>query len=170
VQVADHARAVQRRLGELGHFSGRLTGMWGPVSRAALRSFKEANGLPADGVWDTQTELALFQPEAALAEPFVGRWASDTKACSSRAAKGGYLPTIIETKRARAGDVTCAFGDKRQVAGTWHVVAQCSTGQERWTARIQLTVKEDRLTWFSERGSQEYRRCHKPFELARTAP
>ena len=169
VQVVEDARAVQRRLAELGHFSGVLSGVWGRVSRAALRSFKEANGLARDANWDAETERALFRSDAPSAEPFVGRWAADMRACSNKAAKSGYLPTVIETSRARAGDVSCSFIDKRQTGGTWRVVAQCASGAEKWTAHIDLTVAAVRLTWTSERGSQVYVRCQQPIETRTSA-
>jgi len=166
VQLAEDARAVQRRLAELGHFSGKTSGVWGPVSRAALRSFKEANELPQDTSWDAATEQALFRSDAPQAEAFVGRWAGDMKACSHKATKSGYLPTVIETRRARAGDASCSFTEKRQAGSTWRLVAQCTSGAERWTAHIEVAVVGDRLTWTSERGSQTYVRCQQPLELA----
>jgi hypothetical protein len=170
VQVVDDARAVQRRLAELGHFSGAVSGVWGPVSRAALRSFKEANGLPQDMSWDAETERALFRSDAPQAEPFVGRWAADAKACSHKAAKNGHVPTVIETSRARAGDATCSFTDKRQVGSTWRFAAQCASGAEKWTAHIELAVVANRLTWTSERGAQVYVRCQQPVEITKAGP
>jgi hypothetical protein len=167
VQLAEDARAVQRRLAELGHFSGKASGVWGPVSRAALRSFKEATELPQETGWDAATEQALFKSDAPRAEAFVGRWAADAKACSHKATKSGYLPTIIETRRARAGDASCSFTEKRQAGNTLRFVAQCVSGSQRWTAHIELAVVADRLTWTSERGSQVYVRCQQPLELAR---
>jgi hypothetical protein len=164
--VSGQARAVQRRLAELGHFSGEPTGIWGPISRTALRSFKDANDLPSDAGWDVATEQALFRVDARRPEPFVGRWATDVKACSPKAGKGGYLPTVIESNRARAGETSCSFKDKRQTGERWQVTAECAAPRERWTARIQLVVKQDRLTWTSERGSQHYLRCHNSIEVA----
>jgi hypothetical protein len=170
VQIVEDARAVQRRLSELGHFSGAVSGVWGPVSRAALRSFKEANGLAQDMSWDAETERSLFRSDAPQAEPFVGRWAADVKACSHKAAKNGHVPTIIETSRARAGDATCSFTDKRQVGSTWRFAAQCASGAEKWTAHIELAVLADRLTWTSERGAQVYVRCQQPVEITKAGP
>jgi hypothetical protein len=113
------------------------------------------------------TEQSLFRSDAPQAEAFVGRWAADMKACSHKATKSGYLPTVIETRRARAGDASCSFTDKRQAGSTWRFVAQCTSGAERWTAHIEVAVVGDRLTWTSERGSQTYVRCQQPLELAR---
>lgn len=160
------ATRIQRRLAELRHFSGPPTGLWGPISRAALRSFKEANQLVSDDVWDVATQEALFGANARRADAFVGRWGSDAMACSRGPRKGGFLPTMIESSGARAGDVTCAFKEKRQAGETWDIVAQCSKARERWTAHIRLAVKNDRLTWTSERGSQTYVRCNDRMQVA----
>jgi hypothetical protein len=160
------ATTIQRRLTELRHFSGPATGVWGPISRAALRSFKEANQLAPDDVWDAATQDALFSANARRADPFVGRWGPDALACSRGPRKGGFLPTMIESSGARAGEVTCAFKEKRQSGDAWDITAQCAKGRERWTARIRLAVKNDRLTWTSERGSQSYVRCNDRLQVA----
>ena len=154
----EHALEVQRRLAELGYLSTRPTGVWGPLSRRALRSFKESNGLPSDDGWDQSTEQALFHSAAQQALPFIGTWASDPKACSGPK-QTGMLHTVIESGGARAGNASCAFKNKRQVGAAWNVDAACRDGHERWTANIQLTVNKGRLTWTSERGTQSYTRC-----------
>lgn len=155
----EHALDVQRRLAELGYFTARPTGVWGPLSRRALRSFKEVNGLSSDDTWDQSTEQALFSSLAQQALPFIGTWASDPKACSGRASQNGHLHTVIESSGARAGSASCAFRNKRQVGAAWDVDAACRDGRERWTAHIQLTVDKGRLTWTSERGTQSYIKC-----------
>ncbi|HEX2724857.1 MAG TPA: peptidoglycan-binding protein [Beijerinckiaceae bacterium] len=166
VKTVRPATKVQRRLAELGHFSGPATGIWGPISRVALRSFKEANQLPSDDAWDAVTQEALFSANARRAHAFVGRWGPDAQACSRGARKGGFLPTMIESSGARAGDVTCAFKEKRQAGEAWDIVAQCTKARERWNAHIRLAVKNDRLTWTSERGSQTYVRCSDRLQVA----
>jgi hypothetical protein len=166
VATAKAALKVQRRLAELRHFSGPPTGVWGPISRAALRSFKEANQLASDDVWDAPTQEALFSANARQADAFVGRWGPDAVACSRGPRKGGFLPTMIESNGARAGDVTCAFREKKQAGEAWDIVAQCSNRRESWTARIRLAVKADRLTWTSERGAQSYVRCSNRMQVA----
>ena len=166
VGTAKAAITIQRRLTALRHFSGVATGVWGPISRAALRSFKEANQLAPDDVWDAATQEALFSAKARRADAFVGRWGPDAMACSRGPRKGGFLPTMIESSGARAGDVTCAFKEKRQTGEAWDIVAQCTKAREHWTARIRLAVKNDRLTWTSERGSQTYVRCSDSLQVA----
>ena len=159
VGLEEHAREVQRRLAELGYFLGTASGSWGRSSRGSLRAFKVANQLPANDVWDLVTEEALFSPKAQPTEAYVGVWATEAAACSSRRQPEASLPTVIESNLARAGEASCLFQSKRRVGSDWAVVAKCTTPGENWTAHVRLTVANDRLTWASERGSQEYLRC-----------
>lgn len=46
--------AVQRRLARGGYYHGSIDGVIGPATRVAIRSFERNNGLPIDGVIDTQ--------------------------------------------------------------------------------------------------------------------
>jgi hypothetical protein len=159
VGVVEYAREVQRRLAELGYFSGTASGSWGGSSRGALRAFKVANQLPANDVWDPLTEESLFRAEAQPTEAYVGVWATEPGACSSRRQAEASLPTVVESNRARAGDTSCVFQRKRRVGSDWAMVAKCTTPGENWTAHVRLIVANNRLTWESERGSQEYLRC-----------
>jgi len=68
----DHAKEVQQRLVQLGYLSVSATGVWGPLSRKALRDFKSDHDLAANENWDQATERSLFSVEPA--EPFVGIW------------------------------------------------------------------------------------------------
>lgn len=54
------AKQLQQRLNELGGFRLTVDGMFGPKSRAALKKTKSACGLPADDVWDVETQRALM--------------------------------------------------------------------------------------------------------------
>jgi Putative peptidoglycan binding domain len=65
-QGVDYA-TLQRRLIELGYYMGPADGIWGPKSRAGLRAFKGANGLPANEEWDDMTAARLFSPRPARA-------------------------------------------------------------------------------------------------------
>ena len=42
---------------------------------------------------------------------------------------------------------------------TWTVKAVCSFNGKSWTANINLTRAGELLTWSSERGLVQYRRC-----------
>jgi peptidoglycan hydrolase-like protein with peptidoglycan-binding domain len=60
----EEAGRVQKRLSELGFFKGPANGTWGPLSRAALHSFKLTNNLSDDAMLDSQTGSKLFSSEA----------------------------------------------------------------------------------------------------------
>jgi hypothetical protein len=90
---------------------------------------------------------------------FVGVWAPDAGTCSARDFRNGLLPAVLSADGAWAGETFCMFTNKTQTQTGWNVVAKCSSPTERWTANVRLTVKNDRLTWTSKRGTQSYSRC-----------
>ena len=96
---------------------------------------------------------------------FVGIWAADARACSALD-RSGFLLTVIDTDGARAGETLCAFKSKRQTKLGWDVVARCSNSHERWTANVSLSVKDNRLSWNSQRGTQTYLRCQREEMMA----
>ena len=77
------AKAVQKRLKELGYYRGVTDGKFGAQSVIALKAFQEANGLEADGVAGKATYQLLF---------------------SSRAMKKGETPTPIPETTPAPGD------------------------------------------------------------------
>lgn len=82
----ENARAVQRRLADLGYLAGvSPTGIWTSRSRQALREFKAATGLPGDDIWDQTTKDRLF--------------ASDTKTPPKRTgSKLSPVPAVTDTR------------------------------------------------------------------------
>ena len=58
---------IQRRLAELGYYTGHGDGSWGMASRNALRNFKAANGLADDDAWNAMAEAVLFDEQATRA-------------------------------------------------------------------------------------------------------
>ena len=96
---------------------------------------------------------------------FVGIWAADARGCSALD-RSGFLLTVIDTDGARAGETLCTFENKRQTKLGWDVVARCSNSHERWTANVSLSVKDNRLSWKSQRGTQTYLRCQREEMMA----
>jgi uncharacterized membrane protein/peptidoglycan hydrolase-like protein with peptidoglycan-binding domain len=163
----DGARDVQQRLVQLGYLPVAATGMWGALSRKALKAFKSDHELPPDEVWDEATERSLFGGSPESLEPFVGVWGVDAGACSARLNRNGFLPAVIESEGAWAGETFCAFRNKKRTARGWEVVANCANAQDRWTANVRLTIVGEQLIWTSERGSQSYLRCQPGLGVAR---
>ncbi len=54
------AKQIQRKLFDLGYYQSSIDGIWGSGSITALKSFKVRNGLQYNGVWDAETQKALF--------------------------------------------------------------------------------------------------------------
>jgi hypothetical protein len=98
-------------------------------------------------------------PDLVKSAAVVGVWAPDAGTCSARDFREGMLPAVINADGAWAGDTFCLFEDKKQTETAWNVVAKCSNPREHWTAKVRLTVHNNRLTWTSRRGTQIYTRC-----------
>lgn len=73
VSLAEDAKKVQGRLADLGFYSGRKDGVWGPASRKALGEFKLSNGLVPDDRWDADTEQSLYADRPHRLRPSASR-------------------------------------------------------------------------------------------------
>jgi len=113
----------------------------GPIDLASFRHPDDANA------------------DLAKSATIVGVWAPNAGTCSARDFREGALPAVISTDGAWAGETFCTFSNKKQTETGWSVVAKCSSPKARWTANVRLTVKDNRLTWTSRRGTQAYTRC-----------
>jgi hypothetical protein len=112
------------------------------------------------------------EPAAAAAEPappdaIVGVWAPAAAACSARNFRDGDLPTVIDAGGAWAGDTFCLFARKEKTDAGWKVLAKCANPRESWTSQVRLSVRDNRLTWASKRGTQTYARCAPDLLMAR---
>src|SRR5262249_53407837 len=159
-------KEVQQRLNQLGYLAVSATGLWGPLSRKALQAFKSSHDLPADEAWDAATERSLFDENLGT-DAFVGVWGVDASACSPRLNRGGFLPTVIDSGGASAGETFCNFQRKKRTTSGWEVVANCSNTRDRWTANVRLMLVGEQLIWTSERGTQSYLRCQPALGVAR---
>ena len=103
---------------------------------------------------------ATPRPDSRRAAPpaIVGVWAPETGSCSARN-REGVLTAIINERGARAGKTSCVFKEQRWTERDWRILANCTNGHERWTSKVRLMVKGDRLVWTSKRGTQAYTRC-----------
>ena len=65
VEVADAAlstaqvKTVQTKLKRWGYYTGAVDGIYGPKTKAAVKSFQKKNGLTADGIVGKKTAAAL---------------------------------------------------------------------------------------------------------------
>ena len=52
-------RRLQRDLAKLGYFHHAVTGVYGPITTAAVTRFQRAAGLKPDGMWGPKSQAAL---------------------------------------------------------------------------------------------------------------
>jgi hypothetical protein len=129
-----------------------------PTEAAAERPSPQSGG---DQAPTADINAATPRPDSRRAAPpaIVGVWAPETGSCSARNAREGALPAIINERGARAGSTSCVFKEQRWTERDWRILANCTNGHERWTSKVRLMVKGDRLVWTSKRGTQAYTRC-----------
>jgi hypothetical protein len=148
----------------------KLLGQFAPAADAADAPVMTQPAKPAERDAELQAVKSARpdggDPAARPRSTVVGVWAPDTGACSVRDFQEGLLPAIIKTDGAWAGETFCAFTKKQETKTGWRVVANCSNEREHWTADVRLTVKNNRLTWSSKRGTQSYKRCAPNFLMA----
>ena len=65
---SDEVRALQKRLKELGYYSGSADGDFGPATEKAVRAFQKANGLTVDGKAGAKTLEKLNSKSAVSAK------------------------------------------------------------------------------------------------------
>lgn len=61
--TGDEVSQLQRRLTELGYYSGPISGYYGELTEEAVRKFQASTGLTVDGVVGPSTRSALQQPQ-----------------------------------------------------------------------------------------------------------
>jgi hypothetical protein len=60
LKTRDGAAVVQTKLKALGYYHHTVDGVWGPMSVAALSSFRQEKGLSSGEVWDLAAQSALL--------------------------------------------------------------------------------------------------------------
>lgn len=106
-------------------------------------------------------ETAREPAKEAKSAGYVGFWAVNRVACANPSNRR-FIRVAINAKGARAGGTYCAFTKVSQTGSRWTSQARCSSGTERWTSNVKLLVKNNRLFWESERGSQVLFQCPSP--------
>jgi hypothetical protein len=74
--------------------------------------------------------------------------------------------TQLIFKRETASRPSGEWNDDDKTKLGWDVVARCSNSREPWTANVSLSVKDNHLSWKSQRGTQTYLRCQREEMMA----
>ena len=57
---------LQKRLAELGYYSGNIDGKYGPLTKSAVKNFQKTTGLKVNGTANVSTQTALYDDNALL--------------------------------------------------------------------------------------------------------
>jgi peptidoglycan hydrolase-like protein with peptidoglycan-binding domain len=112
---------VQERLRQVGAYSGRADGIWGPDSQAALERFQQGRGLQVTGQLNqaTAATLGLSPVELLAARPGV----AGTESVPAAAASGTLSRAAVRNVQFRLRTLGFYRG---QVDGTWGAGTQAA--------------------------------------------
>ena len=112
---------VQERLRQVGAYSGRADGIWGPDSQAALERFQQGRGLQVTGQLNqaTAATLGLSPVELLAARPGV----AGTESVPAAAASGTLSRAAVRSVQSRLRTLGFYRG---QVDGTWGAGTQAA--------------------------------------------
>lgn len=103
-------QGLQRRLAELGYYTGKIDGIYGPGTRGAVAAFQQASGLAETGLVDAVTQSRLISPEAPAAPDSLSPGDDSAQAQGPGEAPGAPSGASDST----AGDVLGASADFSQ--------------------------------------------------------
>jgi peptidoglycan hydrolase-like protein with peptidoglycan-binding domain len=115
-KVAD----IQKALQKLGYDPGKIDGVMGPHTQAAIKKFQKANGLAADGVVGPKTQAALDKALQGGAGPGVGREGNDGIPGPKDQASQTPAPDLGPWRAARETAIKDLKALAAKVAGTKH--------------------------------------------------
>lgn len=129
----DDVAEIQRRLGALGFDTGRVDGIFGDLTSAALKEFQRNAGLPVDGIVGAETLRQLLRVETRHGE---GRLVSTVRArerlrqrpptlagCHLAVGETGGLTTIVAALLRRLGTAGARATDLHHPDASAHAQA-----------------------------------------------
>jgi peptidoglycan hydrolase-like protein with peptidoglycan-binding domain len=146
---------IQHLLTTLGFYAGAGDGVWGLASRYALRDFKAVNKLPANDVWDAQTERVLkgVRPVPAT-DTAIGTWTTDSAACP---APQNPNPSALRITAGELenGQSICKLAGLAGTGREWSAFGDCTDGPRQF----RFVVNGDQLIDMTDGSRTAYTRC-----------
>ncbi|MGW5242204.1 peptidoglycan-binding domain-containing protein [Monashia sp. NPDC004114] len=154
--VQDYAKALQQDLAAAGYFDGKVDGVYGPTTVAAVEALQKAHGLPVTGSMDKATEAALRSDLAAKGGAAADASLASTAATQQTLKLAGYwdgpvdgqwtpaLTDALKSLQADLGVPTTGTVDSATVAALEKAVEK---GKETPTVTVtQTTTKTTTVT------------------------
>ena len=88
--MRDYTLALQQDLADAGYYEGKVDGVYGPETVAAVEALQEATGLPQTGTMDKATEAALRSELAAAGGAAATEAVASTAALQQTLKLAGY--------------------------------------------------------------------------------
>jgi len=120
VRGSDEVRCIQQTLNGVGVDSGPVDGYFGPITRAAIVAYQQANNLIVDGEVGNQTAGAL----GIWADPQPPAPAPSPKPAATKRTTAKAAP---KAKAAKSGGGSVTFGSEGG-STVWDALAQCESG------------------------------------------
>ena len=114
---AEQVAALQQKLNERGFFAGRVDGLWGPDTSAAVRSFQQKNSLPPTGQLDPGTLETLGIVDAAATSPAMVSPTAAPPATTAAPAPSGLSDTTAAPAMSGMPLGTASTGTNPAAAG-----------------------------------------------------
>lgn len=88
--VSSYTKTLQQALADAGYYEGKVDGVYGPETVAAVQALQKANGLPQTGTLDKATEQALRSELAAKGGAAAQEETASTAAVQQTLKLAGY--------------------------------------------------------------------------------
>jgi peptidoglycan hydrolase-like protein with peptidoglycan-binding domain len=136
---------VQERLRQLGAYTGRADGVWGPDSQAALERFQQSRGLQVTGQLNqaTAATLGVNPVELLAARPGPGTAAAGTDAGAMAAMSGPLSRNAVRNVQARLRALGFYRGG---VDGMWGAGTQAALERFQQGRGLQATGQINPVT------------------------
>ena len=133
---------LQAKLARLGYFSGPVTGVYGPLTTAAVKSFQAAKGLTSDGRWGPSSQAAL-NGASGLGTAIAKAGVTSASALPPPAAWVSRLQAKLVRLGYFGGPVTGVYGPLTTAAVKSFQAANSLTPDGRWgpASQVALTAR-----------------------------
>jgi len=134
--VQDYTKALQQDLLDAGHYAGKVDGVYGPTTVAAVETLQKAHGLPVTGAMDKATEAALRTDLAAKGGAAAGAEVASTAAVQQTLKLAGHWDGPVD------GQWTPALTDALKAAQTELGVPASGTVDASTIAAVEKAIEE----------------------------